>query len=84
MPKSVALAADPSQLASLLLSYIPRYAPSSRLAIGAPQPRSSTDLAIRGPLLHDGQVRDELVGRRGGDAVEPFGDVLAVVHDDLA
>ena len=50
MAKSFALAADSSRLASLLLSYIPQYAPSSRLAIRAPRPRSSTDLAIRGPL----------------------------------
>jgi len=34
----------------VLLSYIPA-APSSRLAIRAPRPRSSTDFAIRGPLL---------------------------------
>jgi hypothetical protein len=37
----------------LLLSYILQYAPSSRLAIRAPRPRSSTDLAIRGPLAID-------------------------------
>ncbi len=49
MAKSVALAAGASRRASLLLSYIPQYAPSSRLAIRAPRPRSSTDLAIRGP-----------------------------------
>src|SRR5260221_13094844 len=30
-----------------------QYAPSSRLAIRAPRPRSSTDLAIRGPLALD-------------------------------
>src|SRR5882724_3694801 len=49
MAKSIALAADPSRLASLLLSYIPAVcafvAPRH-----APRPRSSTDLAIRGPL----------------------------------
>jgi len=54
MAKSIALAADASRLsrlASLLLSCILQYAPSSRLAIRAPRPRSSTDLAIRGPLV---------------------------------
>ncbi len=30
-----------------------QHAPSSRLAIRAPRPRSSTDLAIRGPLGAD-------------------------------
>jgi len=49
MAKSIALAANPSRLASLLLSYILQYAPSSRLAIRASRPRSSTDLAIREP-----------------------------------
>jgi len=48
--RSIDLAPEASRLASLLLSYIPAYAPSSRLAIRAPRPRSSTDLAIRGPL----------------------------------
>ena len=52
MAKSIAFVADPSRLASLLLSYIQQYAPSSRLAKRAPRPRSSTDLAIRGPLAH--------------------------------
>ena len=51
MAKSIAFAADASRLAALLLSYIPaRMSPSSRLASRAPRPRSSTDLAIRGPL----------------------------------
>ncbi len=50
MAKSIALAADASRLASLLLGYYQQYAPSSRLAGRAPRPRSSTDLAIRGPL----------------------------------
>gem|GEM_PF-2450655 len=49
MAKSIDLAADASRLASLLLSYLLQSAPSSRLAIRAPRPRSSTDLAIRGP-----------------------------------
>jgi len=48
MAKSIDLSPGPSRLASLLLSYI-QYAPSLRLAIRAPRPRSSTDLAIRGP-----------------------------------
>jgi hypothetical protein len=50
MAKSIAFAADASRLTALLLSYIPaRMSPSSRLASRAPRPRSSTDLAIRGP-----------------------------------
>src|SRR5687768_17653654 len=57
MAKSVALAADASRLASLLLSYILQYAPSSRLAIRAPRPRSSTDLTIRGPLVSPDALR---------------------------
>src|SRR6185369_2476445 len=52
MAKSIAFAADASRLAALLLSCIPaRMSPSSRLASQAPRPRSSTDLAIRGPLV---------------------------------
>src|SRR5882724_7161222 len=42
-----------------------QYAPSSRLAIRAPRPRSSTDLAIRGPLAPQGCQRND-VGRDAG------------------
>ena len=74
MAKSIDLAADPSLPASLLLSYILQYAPSLRLAGRAPRPRSSTDLAIRGPLanicvelLHE--PRQQLAGWSGQDHV---------------
>src|SRR3954466_1162851 len=125
MAKSVALAADPSRLASLLLSYIqavcafvaPRhpgasaaiidrlghsralsqspsrpihpgwlrcssvtykqYAPSSRLAIRTPRPRSSTDLAIRGPwavglLFTWGAAQRKSPSARGKAASSPL------------
>src|SRR5882724_12113829 len=41
---------SPGWLRCSSVTYL-QYAPSSRLAIRAPRPRSSTDLAIRGPLL---------------------------------
>ena len=84
MAESIALAVDASRLASLLLSYILQslqYA--SRLAIRAPRPRSSTDLAIRGPLARSpsksylGQARQARQGNfarrkgRAGGADQP-------------
>jgi len=64
MAKSIALAADASRLASLLLSYILQYAPWSRLAIRAPRPRSSIDLAIPGP--------NSRLERRSKESMSPF------------
>src|SRR4051795_12078265 len=63
-----------------------QYAPSSRLAIRAPRPRSSTDLAIRGPLGRDSprmvwrlaagirRERDAL----GAQVLEPLAVVICV------
>jgi len=60
--KSIDLAPEPSRLASLLLSQYLQYAPSTRLAIRAPGPRSSTDLAIRGPLRAPLEFRRKIKG----------------------
>src|SRR6188768_4313047 len=46
------------------------YAPSSRLAIRAPRPRSSTDLAIPRPLQREGDLRRPAAGRRKRGALE--------------
>ena len=55
--ESVAFAADPSKLASLLLRYLLQYAPwDAALAVRAPRPWSSTNLAIRGPFLDRNEV----------------------------
>ena len=58
MAKSIALAADASRGAALLLSCIQaRMSPSSRLARRAPRPRSSTDLVLAGPNFRRDFVR---------------------------
>src|SRR5688572_523401 len=87
MDNSIALAADPSRLASLpvpvLGSHPSRMLPSGsrrRLASRAPRPRSSIDLSIRGPLVMHSldKPKKDIIGVHA----EPLADCLQL-HVEL-
>jgi hypothetical protein len=83
MAKSIALAAQPFRLASWLLSYLPQYTPSLRLAIRTSRTRSFIDLAICGPLVRSSAIFALSLGC-SSQSIEAVGSLSCLQSSELS